>query len=91
MNEVFLSPVEEIDVRSIYYADFPHSFLKVRGLGKALRAGEILRLEKKDDFIRVISSPKKVLLPETGLNAFREVSVISALPFREIPDFMPDD
>lgn len=60
--EVVASAVEEVDVRFVDYTNFLHDFLQVRGLGEGARAVEIPCLKKQDDFLRVIRSPKKVLL-----------------------------
>jgi hypothetical protein len=58
-----------VEVRLVQHAHFLHGLSQIRRLGKRLRAVEILSLEKKDDFIRVVSSPEKVLLEKARLDA----------------------
>src|SRR5262244_843084 len=90
-DEIVASAVEEVDVRFVHNANPLHGFPQVGGLGEGLRTVEIFCLKQQDDFIRLLRSPKKVLLGESCFNAFWEVSVVSALPLREVPDFVPDE
>jgi hypothetical protein len=75
------SAIEKVDVRLIEHAYLLHCLSQIRGLGKCLCALEILCLEKKNDFIRVVSTPKKVLLGKASLNALGKVGIVPALPF----------
>src|SRR6478735_309773 len=84
------SAVEEVDVRFVHNANRLHGFPQVGRLGECLRTVEIFCLKQQDDFIRLLRSPKKLLLRKSCFNAFWEVSVVSALPLREVPDFVPD-
>src|SRR5262245_64915225 len=89
-DEIVASAVEEVDVRFVHNANPLHGFPQVGGLGEGLRTVEIFCLKQQDDFIRLLRSPKKVLLGESCFNAFWQVRVVSALPLREVPDFVPD-
>src|SRR5262249_436903 len=90
-TEIVASAVEEVDVRFVHNANPLHGFPQVGGLGEGLRTVEIFCLKQQDDFIRLLRSPKKVLLGESCFTAFCEVSVVSAPPLREVPDFVPDE
>ena len=84
------SAVDEVDVRFVHNANLLHSFPQVGRLREGLRTVEIFCLKQQDDFIRLLRSPKKVPLRKSCFNALWKVSVLSALPLREVPDFVPD-
>src|SRR5689334_12554316 len=89
-RESLASAVEEVDVRFVHNANLLHGFSKVARLGEGLRTVEIFCLKQQNYFIRLLRSPKKLLLRKSCSNAFWKVSVVSALPLREVPDFVPD-
>src|SRR5262249_3544664 len=67
-TEIVASAVEEVDVRFVHNANPLHGFPQVGGLGEGLRTVEIFCLKQQDDFIRLLRSPKKVLLGESCFN-----------------------
>src|SRR5450432_5781 len=83
------SAVEEINVWLIDHAQLLHCLPQIRGIHKCLRAVEVLCLKERDNLVRIVSPPKKMLLGETRLNALRQMRIVSALPLRKIPNLVP--
>src|SRR5258708_579351 len=83
-NELEVHPqpaIEKVEVWIIVCALLLHSLSQIHRFHKCLCAVLILCQEKKDNFIRVVSAPKKVILGKACFSALWQMSVVPALPF----------
>jgi restriction system protein len=80
---------EKVEVGLVQDARLLHGRSQIRGLGKRLRAAEVLCLKQQDDFLRVVRTAQQVLLGQACLGAFGKVRVVRALPFRKVPYPVP--
>ena len=84
-HAIVLSLVEEIDIRLVENTDLLPGLSQLCRFSERLRAAKIRCLKQNNDFIRIVSVAKKMLLGEARLVELGKIRVVAALPFCEVP------